>query len=87
MSAICDGHKKKVVVELLYDSVHRKFNLLDIRYGRENQHPASRAWGPPIERLQLERRCWNEDHVPERLGPQPPGWAAQENGKETLLWP
>ena len=36
---------------------------------------------------QLVRRCWNEDHVPERLGPQAPGWAAQENRKETLLWP
>ena len=23
----------------------------------------------PIEQLQLERRCWNEDHVPERPGP------------------
>ena len=22
---------------------------------------------------QLERRCWNEEHVPERLGPQAPG--------------
>ena len=31
----------------------------------------------------LERRCWNEEHVPERLSPQAP----QENGKETLLWP
>ena len=39
MSAVCDAHKKKVGVELLYNSVHRKFNQLDIRYGRENQHP------------------------------------------------
>ena len=62
MSAICDDHKKKVNVEQLYNSVHRKFNQLKIRCGRENQHP-------------------------ERLGPQAPGWAAQENGKETLLWP
>ena len=29
--------------------------------------------------------CWIEEHVPERLGPQVPGWAAQENGKETLM--
>ena len=35
---------------------------LEIRYGRENQHP-------------------------ERLGPQAHVWAAQENGKETRLWP
>ncbi len=26
MSVICDVHKKNVVVELLYNSVHRKFN-------------------------------------------------------------
>ena len=39
MSAICDAHKKKVVAELLYNSVHRKFNQLGIRFGRENQHP------------------------------------------------
>ena len=31
MSAICDAHKKKVDVELLYNSVHRKFNQLEIR--------------------------------------------------------
>ena len=31
MSAICDAHKKKVVVELLYNSVHRKFNQLVIK--------------------------------------------------------
>ena len=30
MSAICEAHKK-VVVELLYNSVHRKFNELGIR--------------------------------------------------------
>ena len=60
MSAICDAHKK-MDVEKLYNSVHRKL-LLEIRCGRENQHP-------------------------ERMSPQAPGWAAQENGKETLLWP
>ena len=59
MSAICDAHKK-VDVELLYNSVHRKFNQLEWRCGREKQHPAD--WPP-----------------------QAPGWAAQENGKETLL--
>ena len=40
MSANCDVHKKKVVVELLYNSVHRKFNQLETRCGRESQHPA-----------------------------------------------
>ena len=36
---------------------------------------------------QLEWRCGRENQHPERLGPQAPGWAAQENGNETLLWP
>ena len=31
MSAICDAHKKKVDVELLYNSVRRKFNQLGVR--------------------------------------------------------
>ena len=48
MSAICDAHKK-VDVKLLYNSVHRKFNLLEIRYARENQHPSEWALRPPVE--------------------------------------
>ena len=43
MSAICDAHKKKVGVELLYNSVHRKFNQLEIRCGE----PAPREAGTP----------------------------------------
>ena len=39
MSAISDTHKKKVGDELLYNSVHWKFNQLMIRCGREIQHP------------------------------------------------
>ena len=53
MSAICDAHKKKVVVELLYNSMHRKFNQLEIRCGREDQHPAEGALRPPIEQLEI----------------------------------
>ena len=68
MSAICDAHKKKVYVELLYitqctgNSISWRSDEWEIRCSRENQHI-------------------------EKLGPQPPGWAAQENGKETQLWP
>ena len=36
---------------------------------------------------ELEIRCGRENQHPERLGPLVPGWAAQENRKETLLWP
>ena len=46
MNAISDAHKKKVNVELLYNSVHRKFNQLGIRCGRENQNPAE--WAPRL---------------------------------------
>ena len=79
--------------ELLYNSVRTGSQLvwrpdqLETRCGRESQHPAEWALRPSIEQLQLERRCWIEEHVLERLGPQAPGWAAQENGKETQLWP
>ena len=63
----CDVHKKKVDVELLYNSV---------KTGRQA------VWRPD----QLERRCGRENQHPEKLGPQAPGWSAQENGKETWLW-
>ena len=78
MSAICDAHKKKVDDELLYNSVHRKFNQLEIRWVGDQT-----SWGS--DNLEIWR--WIEEHVPERLGPQVPGWTAQENGKETQLWP
>ena len=41
------------------------------------------SWGSD----ELEIRCGRENQHPERLGPLAPGWAAQENGKETWLWP
>ena len=90
MSAICDTHKKKVGIELLYNSVHRKFNQLETRCRRESQHPTEGAPRPPIESWgsdELEIRCSRENQHPERLGPQVPGWEVQENGKETRLWP
>ena len=40
------------------------------------------SWGSD----ELEIRCGRENQHPERLGPQAPGRAAQENGKETQLW-
>ena len=30
----------------------------------------------------LERRCWNEEHVPERLGPRPPVEQPRRTGKK-----
>ena len=57
-------------------------NQLKIRCGREYQHPGEGALRPPIEQLQLERRCWNEDHVPERLSPQAPVEHPRRTGKK-----
>ena len=36
-------------VEIIYNLVHRKFHQLEIRCGRENQHPAEWAPRPPVE--------------------------------------
>ena len=96
MSAICDTHKKKVGVELIYNSVHRKFNQFGDQTSwwqdvvekastqqREPSGPRLSSWGSD----ELEIRCGRENQRPERLGPQAPGWAAQEDGKETQLWP
>ena len=59
MSAICDAHKKKVVVEQSYNP------------GEDRK---SVSWRSD----QLERRCWNEEHVPERLVPQAPRLSSRE---------
>ena len=72
------GTPVRVGAELLCNSVHRKFNQLVIR-----SVGGLTRWRSD----QLEKRCWIEEHFPERLSPQAPGWVAQENGKETRLWP
>ena len=81
---------KKVGIELLYNPVHRKFNQLETRCGRESQHPGEGALRPPINQFG-DQMSWREDAgmrtCPREAGPQVPGWAAQENGKETRLWP
>ena len=67
---------------------------LERRCGRESQHPAEGASGPPIEQFgdrrvwrpdQLETRCGRENQHPERLVPRASGWATLESGKETLM--
>ena len=55
MSDICDAHKKKVGVELLYNSGHRKFNQLETRCRRESQHPSEGALRHPIDQLGIRR--------------------------------
>ena len=64
-------------VELLYNSVHRKFKKLQTRCGRESEHPVEGALRPPINQFwrqdQLETRCGRENQHPEKLGPRPSG--------------
>ena len=80
-----------VGVELLYNSVHRKLNESWRNDDVEKTAPSRR--GPRDPRLsswrsdELEIRCSRENQHTERLVPQAPGWAVQENGKETQLWP
>ena len=59
---------------------HKKKGALNYYITRWRQE-VSLVWRPD----QLERRCSRENQHPERLGPQAPGWAAQENGNETLM--
>ena len=79
-----------VGVELLYNSVHRKFReFLETRCSRESQHPAEGTlwtpewvWGSD----ELEIRCGRENHHPERLGPRPPVEQPRRTGKKRW-WP
>ena len=59
MSEICDAHKK-VDVEQLYNWVHRKFNQLETRCGRESQHSAEGALRTPINQFG-DQTSWRED--------------------------
>ena len=74
----CEAHKKKVDVELLYNSVNTGIQLvwrpdqMETRCGRESQHPAEGALRPPIEQLGIRRvgeKILEWEHVLERLGP------------------
>ena len=57
----CDFHKK-VGIELLYNSVHRKFNQLETRCGTESQHPAEGALRPPINQFG-DQTSWRQGVV------------------------
>ena len=47
---------RRVGVKLLYNLVHRKFNQLEIRCGRENQHTTEEALRSPLSSC-----SWRED--------------------------
>ena len=86
MSAICDAHKKKVCVELLYNSVNTGSQLvwrtdqLETRCCRESQQPAEGALRPPIEQLQLKTRYGRENQHPAEgpLRPRLISWGSDE---------
>ena len=62
-----------------------RLDELETRCGRESQHPAEWALRPRIEQLQLERRCWIEEHVPETLGPKPPVELPRRTRKNVVM--
>ena len=49
-------------VELSFNWVHRKFNQLETRCGREKQHPAEGALRPPINEFG-DQKSWRNDAV------------------------
>ena len=76
MSAICDAHKKKVVVEQLHNSVHMKFNQLEIRCLRESQidpRLSSCSWREDGGMRNMSQRGWD---------PRPPVEQPRRTGKK-----
>ena len=70
--------------------MHRKFNQLETRCGRESQHPAEGAFRLPINELGIRpvgEKMLDWGTCSWKAGPPGPCWASQENGKETRLWP
>ena len=78
MSAICDAHQKKVGVELLYNSVHRKFNQFGDQTSwrqdavekastqqREPSSPRLISWGSD----ELENWWCRENSTQQKAGP------------------
>ena len=61
---------------------------LETRCGRESHHPAEGAFGTPdwVWRP-VDEKMLGWEHVSERLGPQAPGWAIQENENDTWRCP
>ena len=67
----CDAHKKQVDVKQLYNPVSQTVWV---------------SWSQFVGVRVAVRG--SENQLPaEGLGPQDPGWAAQQNGGEVLLWP
>ena len=74
--------------KLFHNWVHRKFNQLETRSGREN---STQQKGPsgPLNGVS-DQKSWRNDAVEKtapswELGPRVSGWATLENGKETLM--
>ena len=86
MSVICDAHKKKVGVELLYNSVHRKFDQLEKRCSREKQLAAEGALRTPDWAVG-DQTSWREDAGMRNMSqrgwaPRPPVEQPRRTGKK-----
>ena len=67
----CDTHKKQVGVKQSYNPVPQTVWV---------------SWSQFVG-VQVAVRCSENQHKTQGLGPQDPGWAAQQNEEEVLLWP
>ena len=71
-----------------YNWVHRKFNQLVKDAVEKASTQQRKPLGPRLRSLEIKRvrdKWRSRKPAPREAGPQAPGWAAQENGKETLM--
>ena len=93
MSAICDAHKKKVGVELLYYSVQfgdqTSWRQDAVEKASTQQRESSGPWLSSCSWRsdELERRCWNENMSQWGWAPRSPVEQHRRTGKEMRLWP
>ena len=90
----CDTHKKKVGVELLYNSVKTGSQLvlrpdqLETRCGRESQHPAEWDLRPPIEQLGIRpvrEKMLDWGTCPREAGPPGPWLSSPEEQERNAV--
>ena len=85
MSKICDAHKNKVDVELSYNSVHRKFNQLETRCGRESQHPAEGALKTPDWAVAVGEKTVEWETSPREAAPPGPRLSRQDEKERNTV--
>ena len=82
------GRLNYYITQWDWKSVSWRSDELETRCGRESHHPTEGALGTPSEFWRpVGQKMLEWEHVPERLGPQAPGWADKENENDTRRSP